>query len=137
MLSLEVREEGKWCEGYGVVGRGVGAVGVVADEGGPLVGVFDEARASGVREEVDGEGEECGVIGDEVGVIAVGEDGAATLTECVDESGEARLEVAHKLGEVEVWSAEDEMEVVGEEDKGEDLDLVFVLRIGEEFKDEL
>ena len=110
---------------------------MVADEGGPLVGVFDEARASGVGEEVDGEGEEGGVIGDEVGVIAVGEDGAAALTEGVDESGEARLEVAHKLGEVEVWCAEDEVEVVGEEDKGEDLDLIFALRVGEEFEDEL
>ena len=99
--------------------------------------MFNEVRASGVGEEVEGEGEEGGVIGDIVGIIAVGKDGAAALTEGVDESGEARLEVAHKLGEVEVWCTEDEVEVVGEEDKGEDLDLVFVLRVGEEFEDEL
>ena len=134
---MEVREEGERGEREGIEGRGVGVVGMVADERGPLVGVFDETRASGVGEEVDGEGEECCVIGDEVGVIAVREDGAATLTEGVDEFCEARLEVAHKLGEVEVWCAEDEVEVVGEEDKGEDLDLVFLLRDGEEIEDEL
>ena len=52
----------------------------MADERGPLVGVFNEVRASGVGEEVEGEGEEGGVIGDEVGVEAVGKDGAAALT---------------------------------------------------------
>ena len=92
----------------------------------------DEVGASGVGEEVECGGEECGVIDDVLCVEAGGEDGTGATTEVIDELRELGLEVAHELREVHEGCADDEVKVVGEEDEGKDLDIEAGLRGGEE-----
>ena len=131
-MCLEVGEAWEWSEREGVKGGVTAAVGVMRDERGPLVGVRDEVGASGVCEEVEGGGEECGVVDDVLCVEACGEDGAGATAEVIDELRELCLEVAHELREVHEGSADDEVEVVGEEDEGKDVDIEACLRGGEE-----
>ena len=95
----------------------------------------DEVGAGGVGEEVECGGEECGVVDDVLCVEARGEDGAGATAEVIDELRELGLEVTHELGEVHEGGADDEVEVVGEEDEGKDLDVEAGLRGGEELED--